>query len=235
LVFAAVALGGWTNNGESGNSLAANTKAGAGDASLAPHVANCTSCHTAPDFTDRSFHNNGASQVEYDSVHGAGSFATLEIPPLEERNQQPNRYLPATSQHPAATGTFRSVAESDNPNAADLGMWNVFANPDFPEPQAALRKLMCGSNKCDLKDQLPQTIALFRTPSLRDLEDSSPFMHTGRFDAIEDVLRYYIRTSALARQGELRNGAPQLSGITIDEQDIKPLAAFLRSLNEDYD
>ena len=82
---------------------------------------------------------------------------------------------------------------------------------------------------------LPRTIALFRTPPLRDLEDSAPFLHTGRFATIEDMLRYYVRVSDLERRGLLRNGAPELGGITIDEQDVRPLAAFLRSLNEDYD
>jgi hypothetical protein len=60
-------------------------------------------------------------------------------------------------------------------------------------------------------------------------------MHTGRFTTIEDVLRYYIRVSEMARRGEIRNGAKELSGITLTEEDVKPLAAFLRSLNEDYD
>jgi cytochrome c peroxidase len=88
---------------------------------------------------------------------------------------------------------------------------------------------------CDPKMVLPLTIARFRTPPLRDLEDSSPFMHTGRFQTIEDVLHYYIRTSELARRGEIRNGAAEIGGITIDENDVAALAAFLRSLNEDYD
>ena len=200
------------------------------------HTANCTACHIPPDFTDRSFHNNGASQEEYDSVHGEGAFDRLAVPSYAERSRHPDRYLPATPQHPNATEIFRSVPTAANPRAADLGMWNIFANFDYPEPQPALRRLLCpGQSACDPRQVLPRTIGLFRTPSLRDLEDSQPFMHTGRFLTIEDVLHYYIRTSDLARRGALRNAAPELKGITIDEQDIVPLAAFLRSLNEDYD
>jgi hypothetical protein len=40
--------------------------------------------------------------------------------------------------------------------------------------------------------------------------------------------------SALARDGRVRNSSPQLSNVRIAESDIAPLAAFLRSLNEDY-
>jgi cytochrome c peroxidase len=216
-------LGGWTASAPS--SQAANA-----------HVANCTTCHTPPDFTDRNFHNNGASQDEYDSVHGTGKFAKLKIPSYEERLRQPDKYLPATVKHPNATGLFRQVPTAENPNAADLGMWNIYVNPDYPRPQAQMQKLLCKPGAlCDPKAILPLTIARFRTPPLRDLEDSSPFMHTGRFQTIEDVLHYYMRTSELARRGEIRNGAPELGGITIDEDDLQALAAFLRSLNEDYD
>jgi cytochrome c peroxidase len=198
------------------------------------HVANCTACHTPPDFTDRSFHNNGASQEEFDAIHGTGAFAKLAIPTYEERSRAPEKYLPATPQHPNASEIFRTAPSAENPRAADLGMWNIFANPDYPEPQAALRNLVCPGG-CNPKDDLPRTIGLFRTLTLRDLEDSAPFLHTGRFATVEDMLHYYMRASDLERRGLLRNGAPELGGISIDEQDVAPLGAFLRSLNEDYD
>jgi hypothetical protein len=38
----------------------------------------------------------------------------------------------------------------------------------------------------------------------------------------------------MARQGLLRNGSPELSGIFIDDSDASALAAFLKALNEDY-
>lgn len=232
IVCSTVFFGGWTR--DTGKTKKAAQKEAASVAPTA-HVANCTTCHTPPDFTDRKFHNNGAAQEEYDSAHGTGSFAKLKIPSYQERSRNHDKFLPATPQHPRATEVFRSPASESEPAAVDLGMWNVFANPDYPDPQPHLRKLLCGQAKCDPQQVLPRTIALFRTPPLRDLEDSNPFMHTGRFASVEDVLRYYIRFSDLARRGKLRNGAPELSSITLDEEDIKPLAAFLRSLNEDYD
>jgi hypothetical protein len=41
--------------------------------------------------------------------------------------------------------------------------------------------------------------------------------------------------SRLARDGKVRNAAPELSGIALQEADVAPLAAFLRTLNEDYE
>jgi hypothetical protein len=40
----------------------------------------------APNFTDFGLHNTGATQEEYDAVHGQGAFAALAIPDLLTRN-----------------------------------------------------------------------------------------------------------------------------------------------------
>jgi hypothetical protein len=52
---------------------------------------------------------------------------------------------------------------------------------------------------------------------------------------LEDVLHFYVRMSTLAKHGQLRNADPELMHVSLDEEDIAALAAFLRSLDEDYD
>jgi hypothetical protein len=199
-------------------------------------VGSCTLCHPGPNFTDFQFHNTGAAQEEYDAVHGRGAFNRLEIPGLAERRQDPIRWLPPTAKHPRADGVFLDVPSAQRPGRTDLGLWNVFANPDHPTPQESLRHMLIGdgAKKTD-EELLPRTVALFKTPSLRGLSFSEPYLHTGRKDTIEDVLQFYIEMSRLGRAGKLRNAAPELSGIFLKEEDIAPLAAFLRSLNEDYE
>jgi cytochrome c peroxidase len=81
---------------------------------------------------------------------------------------------------------------------------------------------------------LPLTLARFKTPTLRDLGQSDPYLHTGRMDTIEDVIQFYQTFSELARRGRVRNADPQLSGIDVDDPAAAALAAFLRALNEDY-
>ncbi len=81
---------------------------------------------------------------------------------------------------------------------------------------------------------LPLTIGLFKTPGLRDLGHSDPYLHTGRMNSIEDVIRFYQNFSNKARAGDVRNAAPELRDISLDDSTIVPLAAFLRSLDEDY-
>jgi cytochrome c peroxidase len=59
-------------------------------------------------------------------------------------------------------------------------------------------------------------------------------MHNGQFDTLADIIRFYLRSAAQARQGTLRNGARNLRGIALTPDDVAPLVAFLKSLNEDY-
>ncbi len=211
----------------------------AADDSFGSSVGNCISCHPAPQFTDYRFHNNGVSQLEYDSIFGEGSFSALEIPDLALRNSHHDAYLPVTSKHPNASNRFRSALSKNKPGYADLGVWNILGNPDLPEPQASLNKILCKpfghiSEPCTPEKMLPLTIAHFKTPSIRDLGHSEPYFHSGAMNSSEDVLHFYVKSSQLARAGKIRNASPELSSILIDASAASPLAAFLRSLNEDY-
>jgi hypothetical protein len=200
-------------------------------------IGNCLACHSAPLFTDFNFHNTGSAQTEYDALHGAGAFLALSIPDLATRNASPDQYLPATAQHPNAKEQFRSLPSTSDPTLTDLGIWNVFANPDIPTPQAHLRATLCTDVSVNCSSDtviLPQAIARFKTPGLRDLGHSAPYMHTGQFDTLELVIGLYQTNSNLARAGTLRNGAPELQRIALVSGDVAPLSAFLRSLNEDY-
>jgi cytochrome c peroxidase len=204
---------------------------------------NCIQCHSAPVFSDFGFHNTGVTQQEYDGVHGKGAFAALVIPGLDKRNADYNAFLPATPKHPQATSRFRSIPARDHTDYTDLGLWNVFANPDMPKPQQRLRAFMCdavknankGINNCSSRSLLPHTIARFKTPVLRDLGHSSPYMHNGGFDTLESAIASYVDASEQARRGKLRNAAPELKQMRVSAEDVAPLTAFLKALNEDYE
>ncbi len=197
-------------------------------------VGNCISCHAPPKFTDFRFHNTGAAQEEYDAIHGVGAFDQLEIPIYAERAANYEAFLPATPQHPYGSNRFRSVPEANAPGQTDLGLWNVFANPDYPTAQAAILRTITDGVPVTRSALLPRTIALFKTPGLRDLADSQPYLHTGIKDTIEDVIDFYRTSSDLARQNLLRNGDRLLLKIQLAPGDSATLAAFLRSLTEDY-
>lgn len=200
------------------------------------HAGNCAACHQAPDFSDFVFHNTGVTQNEYDAVHGAGAFAGLFVPSLTLRNANFDAYLPVSTSHPNAQETYRRAASAANANYADLGLWNVYLNPDMPNPQANLKSVVCASgNGCASDQGLASTIAQFKTPVLRDLADSAPYFHNGAALDLNAAVDQYVMMSALARQGAMRNAPVEFAAMSISESDRDALVAFLTSLTEDYD
>ncbi|MGH8398914.1 MAG: hypothetical protein ACRETA_11840 [Gammaproteobacteria bacterium] len=201
-------------------------------------IGNCAACHTPPDFTDHLVHNTGVSQFEYDSIHGAGAFMQLQIPTFAQRNADPDAYLPT---NPDAQNVFRTAATLADPQKTDLGVWNIFANPYFPDRQSSLREFLCSINTgqyadCAQTDEqlLGLSVAVFKTRTLRDLGQSDPYMHNGEFNTLTNVLTFYQQASALARAGQLRNADPRMQNIALIPANFPDLVAFLNSLNEDY-
>lgn len=211
-------------------------KIGTANGGDAQHAGNCAACHQAPDFTDFSFHTTGVSQDEYDAVWGAGAFMNLHVPGLAERNANFDQYMPASGAHPNAIEAFRHAASVSSAALADLGMWNIYQNPDVPGPQKVLSSIVCAQGRdCSVDAGLASTIAQFKTPTLRDLEDSAPYFHNGSRATFEDVIAFYVVNSQLAHQGLLRNAPPEFANMHLTNDDIAALAAFLKSLTEDYD
>ena len=197
---------------------------------------NCGSCHPAPHFTDFNLHNIGVTQVEYEAIHGHGSFRKLPIPAAKFRHEEAEVYLPATAANPGRLGVFRRAASESDPMATDLGAWNILLNEDYPDSQEPLYRLLCNdSGDCETADQaLEKSIAAFKTPTLRDLGHSAPYMHNGQISDLHAAVGFYIAASRSSRHGGIRNAASELQKVEITPRDIQPLVLFLTSLYEDY-
>lgn len=199
---------------------------------------NCIACHAAPHFTDFGLHNTGITQLEYDAIHGLGAFNKLDIPDLKKRNKGADIYLPATHQHPNRKSLFRSIATKDSAMATDLGAWNIFYNADYPTSQQQIKNLICDAENTNCKSDehaLARSIATFKTPGLRNLGHSAPYMHNGLISDLHAVLSFYISAAESTKQGHFRNADAEIGNIQIEAKDINPLALFLISLYEDYD
>ena len=82
----------------------------------------------------------------------------------------------------------------------------------------------------------------FRTPSLRNVALTAPYMHNGMLDTLEDVLTFYDNgrsenPNVLNRRGENRNGMARLSGSfrrvdNMSEREMQDIIAFLQSLTD---
>jgi cytochrome c peroxidase len=104
----------------------------------------------------------------------------------------------------------------------------------LPGPQPALERLLNPAGALSRDETLARTLARFKTSSLRNLGHSVPYLHTGQLQSLEDVIVFYQRMSGLAREGMMRNPPSEYFAMRLGPDDIAPLTAFLRALNEDY-
>lgn len=73
--------------------------------------------------------------------------------------------------------------------------------------------------------QMPVDIGRFRTPTLRNVALTAPYMHDGSLATLEDVVRFYARGG-----GANANLDPAIKPLQLANRDIEDLVAFLRSL-----
>ncbi len=68
----------------------------------------------------------------------------------------------------------------------------------------------------------------FRTPSLRELKYTAPFMHNGAFFELDEVIDFYDEGG-----GEDANKSPLLKKLGLSDEEKEDLLAFLESLSSD--
>lgn len=161
--------------------------------------ANCSSCHTVNSdyalFTDNLLHNTG---IGY-KVSMGDIYIGKEMKPLSSSDTKQKKKVQL------APGVFvnvdksiiDSVSQQKLPN--DLGLYSITENPN---------------------DRWK-----FRTPSLRNVELTAPYMHNGIFSTLEEVIDFY-------NQGGIENEllSPLLRALELKEDEKEDLLAFLVSL-----
>jgi cytochrome c peroxidase len=85
-------------------------------------------------------------------------------------------------------------------------------------------------NKVDLGrymvTQNPEELGAFKTPTLREISRTAPYMHDGRFKTLEDVVNFY-------NKGGVKNPHqdPLILPLELTDQEKSDLVSFLRTLN----
>lgn len=107
----------------------------------------------------------------------------------------------------------------------DLDFHNNGLDLTYPDPPA-LEGLYLGRFRISF-DSLD--LGAYKTPSLRNVTLTAPYMHDGRFESLEEVLDHY--QSGIQVNKSL---APQLKeGIPLSSNERKALLAFLKTLQDD--
>jgi cytochrome c peroxidase len=111
-------------------------------------------------------------------------------------------------------------------NFHNTGLYNLDGQGAYPADNPGLREFT-GAAEDEGK---------FRTPSLRNVALTAPYMHDGSIATLEAVVRdHYARggraASSPAGQSPLRD--PLIEAFPLSEQDVSDLVAFLRSLTDE--
>jgi cytochrome c peroxidase len=129
--------------------------------------------------------------------------------------------------HSGFNFTDNTYRGGPRPNAVfhNTGLYNVDGNGSYPKEDAGLR----------LRTRAPGDEGRFRTPTLRNIALTAPYMHDGSIATLPEVIRdHYAKGGMAAHSGQgaspLRN--PLVAGFSISEAELDELIAFLDSLTD---
>ena len=74
-----------------------------------------------------------------------------------------------------------------------------------------------------------ETMAAFKTPSLRNVSKTAPYMHGGQYKTLSEVMKHYSEPPST------KVGMSDLLPVLLTETDLKQLEAFLRTLDSPID
>jgi cytochrome c peroxidase len=164
--------------------------------------AQCIICHHGPLLTDYEFHDTQVPSE--DSLVWA----------MTEDGE-----LPAGGVPPADLGRVHGV---ERLRASEFGVGSSWS--DDPDGPARVKVDYLPSH---LHEGSPE----FKTPSLRNVELTPPYMHNGAFDTLEEVIEFYsTRTGARSFGGQAER---ILQPLHLTAEESADLVAFLESLTDD--
>jgi cytochrome c peroxidase len=192
----------WVTDGRDSELISPGARRGA---KLFVGKASCIDCHRTPLFSDGLFHNVGVPQT------GAG--------------------VPTKSDCPAGNACDCVAGQRCFPWGAYFGLnalkttMNRADNPTFSD-SPGLTETLAGWYDREIGDEFK---GAWRTPSLRDIAITAPYMHDGFYRSLDEVVRHYV-------QGGTRFGSAsdqldaRIRPLDLDEQEIQDLVAFLGTL-----
>lgn len=106
-----------------------------------------------------------------------------------------------------------------------LGVQAVMIDPfNCLGPYSDARPNECNELRFIDKRHIDDEMGKFKTPTLRGLPRTGPYMHDGRFDTLEAVIDHY-------RRPPISPDPLEITPLEIDDAEARALAAFLRSLD----
>jgi exopolysaccharide biosynthesis WecB/TagA/CpsF family protein len=80
----------------------------------------------------------------------------------------------------------------------------------------------------------PSDLGAVRTPSLRNVSASAPYMHNGRYPTLEETVRFHASGGGRGQSGFVGDVDARLVPRTLTDDDVTMIVAFLGALDGDY-
>jgi cytochrome c peroxidase len=174
--------------------------------------ASCVDCHNGLLFTDMQFHNIGVAQL------GPNVPALADCP----AGNAGCDCTSDTSTNCLPWGRFTGLAKlTAGKKTQRNGLWADPLDPQNPNVK--------DMSHVDV-DNAPQTQDMkgaWRTPSLRNVAETAPYMHDGRYATLEDVIDHYNRGPDPDAVG---TPDVRIRALGLTDGEKADLAAFLRTL-----
>jgi cytochrome c peroxidase len=169
----------------------------------------CVDCHSGPQLTDELFHNIGVPQTGV-AVPRTGDCSTSRVP---------CNCSPAGSGPCLPWGAWDGLNKLRGSSAKWLRTAAWSGNP--------------GDTSRDPYVHLPLTDALkgaWRTPSLRNVARTAPYMHDGGYATLQEVVWHYNSGGQTAGPEQVGDLSPQIKPLMLTDAEQSDLVAFLESL-----
>jgi cytochrome c peroxidase len=73
----------------------------------------------------------------------------------------------------------------------------------------------------------------FKTPTLRNIDKTGPYMHNGVFDTLEEVMDFYNEGGGAGRGINLEYQTLSSNSLNLTEAEIKDVIAFMKALTDE--
>ena len=108
----------------------------------------------------------------------------------------------------------------------NTGLYNIDGTGSYPPESPGIVELT----------DLPDDRGVFRTPSLRNVAVTAPYMHDGSIATLEEVIRDHYAIggrAARSRHGANPLRSPFMAGFSISDDEVRDVVVFLESLTDE--
>ncbi|HEY1194933.1 cytochrome-c peroxidase, partial [Flavobacterium sp.] len=99
-------------------------------------------------------------------------------------------------------------------------------------PQDASGKKLSPDQGRYLYNEMPQLVGAFKTPTVRNVAVTAPYMHNGVFKTLEEVVDFYNKGGGQGLGYEVENQTLPFDNLKLTKNEEKALVAFIKTLTD---